>query len=132
MGSLRLAVAAAGLGVMTACSVVAGLSGYGVAPASEGGDAGPGTCLPGNILDLSVGEDTACVVHCDGTVWCWGGNGYGQLGEDGGADDRCTARYTNDSGVYYDSLCRAAPRQVEGIAGAVQVSVGMGTACAVI
>jgi alpha-tubulin suppressor-like RCC1 family protein len=33
-----------------------------------------------DIVDLSVGGNSACVVRSDGTVWCWGDNAFGQLG----------------------------------------------------
>lgn len=60
------------------------------------------------------GEGFACGVKTDKTVVCWGDNSYGQLG-DGTLDDRQK---------------KAAP--VKGLAGVVQVSVGVHHACALL
>jgi alpha-tubulin suppressor-like RCC1 family protein len=32
------------------------------------------------VSNVAVGADHACATKKDGTVWCWGGNGTGQLG----------------------------------------------------
>lgn len=37
----------------------------------------------GNWDPPSVGFDHTCAVQDDGTLWCWGANGVGQLGQDG-------------------------------------------------
>lgn len=37
--------------------------------------------VPSKIV---AGSEHACVLATDGTVWCWGGNGYGQVGVSGG------------------------------------------------
>ena len=42
-----------------------------------------------DVIDLSVGYYDTAVVKKDGTVWTWGYNGYGQLGE-GTSSDRTT------------------------------------------
>ena len=39
------------------------------------------------IQQLAVGQDTACYVRTDGSVWCWGWNQFGQVG-DGTTTDR--------------------------------------------
>jgi alpha-tubulin suppressor-like RCC1 family protein len=36
--------------------------------------------LPG-VVDVAVGGDHACALTNDGSVWCWGANGAGQLGD---------------------------------------------------
>lgn len=43
---------------------------------------GPRTItLPGRALRVSVGAAHACALIANGTVWCWGSNHYGQLGD---------------------------------------------------
>ncbi|MBK6849450.1 MAG: hypothetical protein IPG96_18635 [Proteobacteria bacterium] len=39
-----------------------------------------GPALTG-VLDVSLGEDHTCVRRGDGSVWCWGKNDFGQLGD---------------------------------------------------
>lgn len=34
-----------------------------------------------NAISVSVGLDHSCALRRDGTVWCWGDNTYGQLGD---------------------------------------------------
>jgi alpha-tubulin suppressor-like RCC1 family protein len=43
--------------------------------------------IPGGAAAVESGADHTCAVGADGKVWCWGGNGKGQLG-DGMAADR--------------------------------------------
>ena len=45
--------------------------------------------LGSSVAAVSAGNDHTCALENDGTVWCWGGNGLGQLG-DGTANDRAT------------------------------------------
>jgi alpha-tubulin suppressor-like RCC1 family protein len=39
------------------------------------------TSLGSNVVSFSIGWSHTCVVKNDGTLWCWGWNGYGQLGD---------------------------------------------------
>jgi alpha-tubulin suppressor-like RCC1 family protein len=39
-----------------------------------------GTGMLGAVRSVSIGSSSACAVHEDGRVSCWGDNGYGQLG----------------------------------------------------
>jgi alpha-tubulin suppressor-like RCC1 family protein len=39
------------------------------------------------MTDVAAGGNHSCAVRSDGTVWCWGYNGYGQIG-DGTTTDR--------------------------------------------
>src|SRR5664279_5542193 len=47
-----------------------------------------GYCLPATAagtqcaIDLAAGDDHTCAVRTDGTVWCWGQNDRGQVGDD--------------------------------------------------
>jgi alpha-tubulin suppressor-like RCC1 family protein len=43
------------------------------------------SALPGSRIARRIvaGFDHACVLATDGTVWCWGDNGYGSIGVDG-------------------------------------------------
>jgi alpha-tubulin suppressor-like RCC1 family protein len=33
-----------------------------------------------DVVHISAGHNHACAVRENGTVWCWGYNAYGQLG----------------------------------------------------
>jgi len=59
--------------------------------ADGAGDSKAGTCVApaasGCISEVAGGEDHFCAVRNDGTVWCWGANDVGQLG-DGSTVDR--------------------------------------------
>lgn len=89
----------------------------------SGGGGGGGTGDPGsgtvaistlnNIMAIAAGEDSACALKADGTVWCWGDNHSGQLG-------------TNVS----TSLFSINAVKVSGISTAVGISVGLYSACA--
>jgi hypothetical protein len=62
---------------------------------------------------LSVGADHTCAVLADGTVSCWGANGFGKLG-DGTTTERST------------------PVSVSGLSGAARVAAGGSLTCAVL
>ena len=72
----------------------------------------------GNVPDsakatgLSVGDSFACAVRSDGSVRCWGDNGWGQLGPGAGLADSAT------------------PVAVPGLKGVKAVAAGLGHACA--
>ncbi|MGH7271435.1 MAG: RCC1 domain-containing protein, partial [Polyangiaceae bacterium] len=70
-------------------------------------------CAPlSNVAALAQGpfSDSACALMADGTVRCWGANGYGQLG----------------NGTMMSS---AIPVPVPGVAGAKEVSLGQDHMC---
>ena len=58
------------------------------------------------VIAIAAGDNHAAAVKGDGTVWTWGYNGYGQLGDGSGTD-------------------RSAPVQVSGLSGVTMVSAGM-------
>jgi alpha-tubulin suppressor-like RCC1 family protein len=64
------------------------------------------------VRTLTAGYDSTCALKMDGTVWCWGPNWYGQLG----------------NGTY-DTTDR--PIQIGALTGALDVASGGGHACAV-
>lgn len=65
------------------------------------------------VAQISVGDDFACAVTDDGSVWCWGSDSEGQLAGDG------------------DHVESPVPVQVSGLTDAVQVSAGLDHVCAV-
>jgi alpha-tubulin suppressor-like RCC1 family protein len=62
--------------------------------------------LGGGVVQVSAGAFHGLALRSDGTVWAWGGNGWGQLG-----DGTVTSRST--------------PVQVPGLTGVVQVAAGV-------
>ncbi|MFI5099186.1 MAG: RCC1 domain-containing protein [Actinomycetes bacterium] len=87
-------------------AVVGGLL---LAPPSQAAEA---TKPFSGVVQAAAGDDFTCAVRTDRTVWCWGANEYGQLGDS-----------TTDS--------RELPVQVQDLAGVVQVTAGGVHACAV-
>jgi hypothetical protein len=74
---------------------------------------------PGRAVQVSSGYQHACLVDADGSVACWGDNGYGQLGVPDTGPEMCN----------YNKPCATEPLQVPGIEDAVQVSAGIGLTC---
>ena len=58
----------------------------------------------GAVVELAAGSHHACARKGDGTVWCWGGDGFGQLGP-AAAADTC-------GGAQNPSPCSPTPLQV--------------------
>jgi alpha-tubulin suppressor-like RCC1 family protein len=85
------------------------------APAPEGSKCPWGSCTAGYCAlegkDLGLGEKHGCAVALDGSVWCWGRNYSGQLG-DGTLTDRVS------------------PVRVKGLDAALRVAAGFAHACA--
>jgi alpha-tubulin suppressor-like RCC1 family protein len=81
-----------------------------------GGAGGP-IASPNNVgtlrgvAEIRTGANHTCARKFDGTVWCWGSNAFGQIGD----------------GTTID---RASPIQVSGIFGAVQIATGQFHSCA--
>jgi len=95
--------------------VPAGSSVVPVVPSDGSTDVVPGevpASLCGDVVQVAAGLLHACALKVDGTLWCWGANGSGQLG-DGTLDDR------------------AAPVPVTALGSdVVQVAVGSSYTCA--
>ncbi|HET7545661.1 MAG TPA: hypothetical protein VFK05_37595 [Polyangiaceae bacterium] len=58
----------------------AGGSGGGTATASGGMATAGAPAIPGPATAISAGTDMSCATRSDGSVWCWGSNDHGQLG----------------------------------------------------
>ncbi len=67
------------------------------------------------VLRIAGGGEHFCALRDDGTVWCWGYNGYGQLGN-GGFDDPAEPS--------------TVPTQVVGLVDAVEIAAGEYHTCA--
>jgi alpha-tubulin suppressor-like RCC1 family protein len=66
-----------------------------------------------NVVEIDAGSTNNCALKANGTVWCWGTNTFGELG---------------DGTNYYSKK----PAIVPGITEAVDIDVTYSTACAVI
>jgi hypothetical protein len=76
-----------------------------------------------DAVAISAGKDEhTCALLADEHVECWGTDDWGQLGNDGPAPEAC------DEG----QACSATPVEAQGVAGATQVSAGVGYTCALL
>jgi alpha-tubulin suppressor-like RCC1 family protein len=66
--------------------------------------------IPGlvDVGTVAAGESFACALKIDGTVWCWGRNGFDELGHSAALDSQCAD--PPDAGTA--SRCNATPTQV--------------------
>jgi alpha-tubulin suppressor-like RCC1 family protein len=69
-----------------------------------------------DVVQIDSGGDHSCARLMDGTVWCWGGNEKGQLGD----------------GSFGSDMWAAQPVQVIGLAGAQDISLGPTHSCALL
>ncbi|MDO8418337.1 MAG: Ig-like domain-containing protein [Agitococcus sp.] len=74
------------------------------------------------LQSLSARQDTTCAVIPSGTVKCWGGSDFGQLGD----NDEVMAALTDSSKKF-----KSAPVTVANLNGIKQVAVGYNHACAI-
>ncbi len=74
-------------------SLADGGTGSSFAPVAIKGPAGVG--LLGNVLSVAPGLRHACALKKDGTVWCWGKNDRGQLGDGTKVDSPYPVKVTN-------------------------------------
>jgi alpha-tubulin suppressor-like RCC1 family protein len=73
----------------------------------------PVTALGNNVAQISAGGGTTCAVKLDGSAWCWGYSGNGELGDG-------------------TTTSNATPVAVTGLgSGVAEVSAGWGFTCAV-
>ena len=59
----------------------------GTGGSATGGAGGAAECA----VELDLGDHHACARKGDGTLWCWGMNNYGQIGDGGTADKKAPA-----------------------------------------
>ncbi len=77
--------------------------------------------LGDGVVEIAAGIYHTCARKNDDTIWCWGANGEGQLGDGTGQGQRCGA-----------TMCRAAPVEVKRTwaEGVVQIASGSDHTCA--
>lgn len=73
------------------------------------------TALGADVSSVSTASTHTCAVTKDGKVWCWGNNGFGQLGD----------------GTSGSTMNRTLPFEVGTVGVSVSVSAGGGHTCAV-
>jgi hypothetical protein len=69
--------------------------------------------LGGAVAAVSAGERNTCVLKTDGTVWCWGWNLYGQVG-DGTTMDRDVPVQVKNLGNTVAEVSRSCARKLDG------------------
>jgi hypothetical protein len=85
------------------------------------------TALGNDVAEVATGVGHTCARKKDGTLWCWGLNQYGQLG-----NGTATGRATCGPGTgMTESLCEVAPVQVAGLpTDLVAIAAGESHTCA--
>ena len=84
------------------------------------GEAGPGisipTQVPGieNAIAIALGDYHSCALLSDRTVWCWGWNNFGQVGNENTGDEAIIVQ----------------PQRINGLSDIVQLEVGGNHSCA--
>src|SRR5215472_14139082 len=125
----RMVVASllAGVAAATGCALVASL---GDDTANDVAATDAAACTDGaSVKELTAGFEFACLLRCDGTVWCWGANDHLQLGHDPDAAEDPSCPITAADALA-SPPCNPTPTRVEGISDAVHVSAGTYFACA--
>jgi alpha-tubulin suppressor-like RCC1 family protein len=119
----------------------------------------PVTTLGNAVAEVAAGDLFSCARKSNGSVWCWGSNVAGQLGNGGGADSATPVAVTGLSygvaqisagdlfvcalktdgtlwcwgggGIFADGAATATPVAVTALAdGVAEISAGDGAACA--
>jgi alpha-tubulin suppressor-like RCC1 family protein len=78
------------------------------------------TALGSSVAQVSAGHEHVCARKVDGTVWCWGRNEGGQLGDG-----------TTDGVPCLGWKCRPSPVQVAGLDLVVKIAAGGFHTCAI-
>jgi alpha-tubulin suppressor-like RCC1 family protein len=143
-------VRAISVGVESACALLSGGTvecwgddEYGVL----GSTTGPDNCTFGScsttpvavaglndVTTVSVGSSSACALLSGGTVECWGDSTYGELGNGSttGPDTCHHAVFSTLGAGSADGPCSTTPVAVTGLTDVTAISVGVGSACAVL
>lgn len=74
-----------------------------------------------SVTDVSAGGGSTCAKKSDGTLWCWGKNDYGQLGNGTASAATCIGRAIDSAGNFYDTQvpCETSPVAVVALCDAV-------------
>jgi alpha-tubulin suppressor-like RCC1 family protein len=67
----------------------------------EPNEMSPGTT---NWVTIGAGDTHTCGVRSDGTLWCWGGNGLGQVGNDTTSTTETTPVQIGEAGVFWTTV----------------------------
>ncbi|MBS2013675.1 MAG: hypothetical protein JST00_12350 [Deltaproteobacteria bacterium] len=90
----------------------------------------PSRVKVGRAKIVATGSETSCAVLEDESVWCWGKNTSGVLGHASPDDARGTRCCFSTTACA--AYCNPTPTKVDGVTGAVTVTLGAGHACALL
>jgi alpha-tubulin suppressor-like RCC1 family protein len=79
------------------------------------------------VTSVTTGDSHACATLEGGSLACWGGNNFGELGNGLPTDPAVCAAW-----AAYDDTCTLAPVDVPSISGLITVSAGTFFTCAVL
>lgn len=77
--------------------------------------------LGNTVADVVAGPSGSCALKQDGTLWCWGDNGMGEIGDGTQAGSKCTT----------STVCRPVPTKVLLDSPVSSVALGADFTCAV-
>ncbi len=88
--------------------------------------------LQTGVVEIAAGENHNCARKTDGTVWCWGRNEYGQIGNLQLTAELPIVGYGYNNALTLDANTLVnSPVQVLGISNATQLSAGRDFSCAI-
>jgi alpha-tubulin suppressor-like RCC1 family protein len=88
--------------------------------------------LQTGVVEIAAGENHNCARKTDGTVWCWGRNQYGQIGNLQLNSDLPVDAYGYNNALTLDANTLVnSPVMVAGITGATQLTAGRDFSCAI-